>query len=378
MQLPVLSDADVLPPLYSRWFGEFLPGPIPRETNATCDDCAMCLPEGERPVGRQLAFDPDVKCCTFTPVLHNYLAGFLLTDDDPSLDAGRASVLRRVESGENVTPLGIGRSPRDQMALEHAGPSDAFGRHPDLRCPHYLLESGMCGIWKYREATCATWFCKHLRGSVGFRFWRRSLQLISAIENQLSAWCMVELEPGETSIVRTFAPIEGQAVRSDVFSEGAFDGRPSEAAQRANWGAWHGREREYFERCASLVAELSWSDVRDIGGLNMSICERLVRDGYRDLVTESLPDRLRLADMHVLGSSDAAVRLVTYSKFDPLDVPRPVVDALHYFDGRPTGEAIGAAEKQVGQELDPLVFVRLADFGILEDVSEPEPAPPRL
>ena len=32
-----------LPPLYHAWMADLLTGPIPRESNATCHDCAMCV-----------------------------------------------------------------------------------------------------------------------------------------------------------------------------------------------------------------------------------------------------------------------------------------------------------------------------------------------
>lgn len=34
----------MLPPLYAAWMEQVLPGPIPVETQATCQQCAMCPP----------------------------------------------------------------------------------------------------------------------------------------------------------------------------------------------------------------------------------------------------------------------------------------------------------------------------------------------
>src|SRR5262245_36081364 len=90
-----------LPPLYQRWVRELLDGPVPRETEATCDNCAM-LVEG----GVAAGFNTDTKCCTFLPELHNFLVGAILADDDPAFATGRASVRARVARRVAVTPLG--------------------------------------------------------------------------------------------------------------------------------------------------------------------------------------------------------------------------------------------------------------------------------
>src|ERR1044071_2985933 len=87
-------EASDLPTLYARWAAALLSAPIPRETEATCDDCAMVSSDPET-----IAFRHDTKCCTFTPVLPNFLVGAVL--DEPSIEA-------RIATGLAVSPLGLG------------------------------------------------------------------------------------------------------------------------------------------------------------------------------------------------------------------------------------------------------------------------------
>src|ERR1700719_3036940 len=91
-----------LPPLQERWMSDLLGGAIPAETRATCDDCAMCnhLEPGVE------SFDPGVKCCTYVPVLANFLVGQVLADPDDRTAVGRASVEARIAKRTAVTPLG--------------------------------------------------------------------------------------------------------------------------------------------------------------------------------------------------------------------------------------------------------------------------------
>jgi hypothetical protein len=62
---------------------------------------------------------------------------------------------------------------------------------------------------------------------------------------------------------------------------------------------------------------------------------------------------------------DAEVAVVVgYSALDPLRVPRVLLDALAAFDGRPTGEILGALAEE-GIEMEAALATRLADFGVL-------------
>ncbi|HET9234949.1 MAG TPA: hypothetical protein VFP10_12480, partial [Candidatus Eisenbacteria bacterium] len=70
-----------LPPLYAAWMEKILPGKIPSENNATCDNCAMCAPEDQTPQSSGFFFDPHVKCCSYLPELYNFLVGGILADE---------------------------------------------------------------------------------------------------------------------------------------------------------------------------------------------------------------------------------------------------------------------------------------------------------
>lgn len=50
-----------LPPLYAGWIGDLLGGPIARESQATCENCAM-LPEAGEHQPSELFFNAETKC----------------------------------------------------------------------------------------------------------------------------------------------------------------------------------------------------------------------------------------------------------------------------------------------------------------------------
>jgi len=93
--------ASALPPLYETWMARALPGPIPAETRAPCQQCAMCPPNAGAAAAPSSPdyFNPQTKCCTYLPQLPNFLVGRILADETPEMERGRASVGQRIHKG---------------------------------------------------------------------------------------------------------------------------------------------------------------------------------------------------------------------------------------------------------------------------------------
>lgn len=359
---------EVLPPLYAGWMAELLPGPIPRESRATCDSCAM-VPPVEQHDSREHYFSPAIKCCTYVPTLRNFLVGRILADSDPTSEAGRATVINRIASRIGVTPLGMAQSPVFNLLYERAGIS-AFGRNQTLVCPHYVADSGRCGIWRHRESTCATWFCKHVRGDVGFNFWRRSLQqLLVAIEEELCRWCVVEMDLDDDTLRHLFAAASDSAEPDSLTGE-SLDNRIDRNSYDQIWGKWAGREQEFYMACALLVDRLTWQDVLAISGSEVRALARLTEQAYRQLTSVEPVPALRVGAMQLVQITHEAARVITYSEYDPVDMPRTLLELLHYFDGRPTEEVLNAIEREKGVRLDPALVRKLMDFALLVPLNQ--------
>ena len=353
-----------LPPLYAGWMLDALPGAIPRETAATCDDCAMCAAPAER-ADAPVWYDPATKCCTYLPVLPNYMVGGLLDDPDASPE-GRASVEARIDAGVGVSPLGLERTPVYAM-LYREGRHQVFGQARSMRCPHYLEATGGCGVWRWRESTCATWFCKYVRGATGREFWERLHEMLGAAERALARWCVLRLEPGARALEALFPAVHGTAdLGTPALDAAAVDGRVDPAAYRARWGAWAGREREMYRQAAALVAALSWADVLAIGGAELALRARLTRAAWDALVSDTLPDRVRLgAQVKFTQIGRRTVRVDGYSGIDELSIPRALFDLLPEFDGRPTAEILEHVRQERRVRLEPALVRKLVDFGVL-------------
>ena len=351
----------VLPPLYARWMDALLGESIPPETRATCEDCAMCAPEGAADEAT-LYFSPRVKCCTYQPRLANFLVGRALEDKDFAFSAGRATLERRIAGGVGVTPLGLETSAAYGLLYQHG--SEGFGRADSMRCPHYLEEGGgRCGIWRHRNSICATWFCKHERGATGLAFWERLRDLLQAVERDLAAWCVLEAGLNADAIGALFAFRKPE--ERDSLSVADLDGKADPKVARKLWGAWLGREREFYRECAGRVSPLTWEDVLRISGPVVGAHARVARQAFEALLRDELPERLTTGPFQIVSTGREGVRVVSYSGNDPLDLAPGVLDVLPFFDGRPTAEALGTIRRELGIRVEKDLVRKLADFEIL-------------
>jgi len=322
-------------------------------------------PTAEDDDGEALYFHPDTKCCTYIPELPNFLVGRILTDEDPALAPGRASVERRIDERIGVTPLGLQRPPVHLLLYQH-GSQSGFGRAVSLRCPHYRTDTGgTCGIWRHRNGVCSTWYCKHTRGATSQRLWHALDQLMVIVERSLTRWCLLQLDVDGEVLARLLprgADREGQGVPIDAES---LDGTVAGGAYAALWGAWLGRERELYRRAAALVGALAWPDVARIGGASVEAFARIVVHEQHALGQSSLPRRLTVGTFQAVAVGRERVRVVTYSPYDPLELPRLLLEALPYFDGRPTRQALRRIREERGLNIQPSLVRRMLDFGLL-------------
>jgi hypothetical protein len=339
------------PALYGSWIEELLGAPVDEEPRSTCSDCPLCSPDQTIPAAQ---FHPDARCCTNIPEIPNFLVGATLRDPNPALETGRKSLLERLHRQGAATPLGLGRAPSDNLRYAEAG--NYMGKRVDLVCPHYVTETSTCGIWPHRNAVCSTWFCRHERGAVGYASWSAIKELLLVIERELALWCAVELELGplamRTLLGRPRDPKDRQLV---------LEGAQWEAA----WGPWLHRQEAYFIECAERVAELSWTDILNLTSAEVRARAEYLRLHHVQSGTPGVPDTLVVGQHQVLAIGAEAKLLSTYSPYDPIAIPTVLSSVLHYFDGRPTTEALQAIADERGVSIQGDLLQQLMDWGVL-------------
>lgn len=346
-----------LPTLHAGWLYTLtsLRNPAP-EARATCADCVMCA--GVTRSGSRVEFSPDVKCCSYVPHLTNFVVGRALAG------AGRATLEARIGRRAGVTPLALGLSPED-LRRTTAARAD-FGTAPTVRCPHFVEESQGCGIWESRNAVCSTWFCQHERGEVSQRFWHAVRDLLVAVEERMARLC---LERGGLpadqvrAVLAHRTAMQAAVARANAGEDPAVDGdvEDSPALHARLWGAWQGREAEWFGRCADIADAVGDSELRSLVADTPELVEN-VRARLDDLSRHDLPERLRFAPGPDSEATTDVLRLVGYSPFDPLVLPADLEPALWTLDGRTVADALS----DVGRDgrLDEDLLGRLHDFRV--------------
>jgi Fe-S-cluster containining protein len=324
-----------LPPLYRRWVDQILKQDIYSEPRATCDDCAMCSAV-HPPATQDKYFNPNVKCCSYHPPLPNFLIGAIIADDDSSLTEVKEQFLERIMKFV-ITPLGI--TAPSMVTLYNV--FKPFGQYEHLLCPFYLNHSGgRCGIWKYRNSVCSTYFCKHERGGVGSRFWDKLKMMLRYAEKGLAKYCADQL------------PV--------IIPENASDIREK------TWGNWAFREAEFFQNCWNIVRPLGWDDVVKIGGTELERSVNEFKSQFKAMQSKALPEALKINYLFRYEEVEEGLsRVWGYSKYNPIDVPTNIVQVLEYFDGRPNSEVLNRIKSEKAITIDNNVLQKLSDYEIL-------------
>ncbi|MCC6901744.1 MAG: hypothetical protein IT377_22425 [Polyangiaceae bacterium] len=355
-RLPVHTPKGRLETLLSGLIGHELPD----EPRATCSDCAMASPEV--PEGDDAHFHPRLKCCTFIPLLPNFLVGEVLASKDAR--EGRKRLERRIAQRRGVSPLGVAPS-RAERSAEGELDDASFGRAKGHVCPYLDAKDGRCSIWRQRNSVCTTWFCKHSRGAVSLRFWEAVKEALSVLERALAEHCVLILDAGKTLCLATLA----SESRGDRPTRAHRDDELDEHVHRKLWGAWGGREKELFVRSAQLVSALSPGDVLGLGGAPLSLALERVRRAREALVSPRPLAKLRsepAATFQLVGSD--ALALSSYRLFDPLEAPKAILEVLPLFDGRPTAQVLRQVRRRTGLEIDAATLRELVDFEILREI----------
>ena len=327
-------------------------------------------PKPGEPEGAQAVYFTDVKCCTYQPLVHNFLTGGVLGDDSAEAAPGRAVLESMIESRNGVTPLGVGGTPA--YWLLYGSAPDGFGNSAELLCSFFEKSTGRCGIWLHRDSTCATWFCKHDRGAVGLAYWRELQSWLRTAERAVAWHCALELGL-DTEALRHLCENTGLETRGKQAP--GLDGRANPKNHRRRWGKLEGREREFYKSCAAIAAGLDHVQVEALMGAEGKLRTRILREAdaaMHDFAPPLVP--LRLGRFKHLVAPPGKVRLTTYRQYDPIDVPVTAFVGLDQFDGRPTADVLASLEAGQAAALGSPVIRKLTDFELLvpaDAASEP-------
>jgi hypothetical protein len=294
------------------------------------------------------------------PVLPNFLIGEILLDPICEKTGGAERIRTRIQSRVGVKPHGILAPATTNLLYRHS--AHLFGRHSAIVCPFLDREYGACTIWRQRNATCATWHCKHERGARGYARWRLLHALLTTIERDLATWCLREGDLDVSSLADAFPPLilngdEGRLGASDL------DATVCELLWRQTWGRWADDPEAWYIACAERVRALDAEGLRAAVGPEVLPRAKLVAMATEEL-SSPMPDAMRAGPCQVMPLEAGMLQVVTYSEHDPLELPAEVFGVLARFDGRPTRAVLAELEGE-GVELHEDILRTLLDYRAL-------------
>ena len=228
-----------VPALWQRILPEdFFHLKFPTEHFSSCQSCPQIEARG---------FGASHKCCTYLPLIPNFMMGYALEDNRS------ASAIRRLIETRYMTLEGSHISPiayRDSL-LENA--RGLFGKSEKIRCPLIDETNGSCGAYAYRNSVCSTFFCDNLHGAQGSHFWEKVQSLVGQVETAVAQWCMTRLG---FDLDRYFMVFENWSQRIDDTYD-AKTGGWSECFLRELHQDFYGKEAEFYRACAKELSDFS-------------------------------------------------------------------------------------------------------------------------
>ncbi len=175
----------MIPEILAQYLPQELKKPVV-ETTANCNDCYKTKKTSPAP-----HFDPVSKCCTYYPHIPNFLVGALL-ENPLKYPLFHAQFKKLVLNKEYVLPVGV-CAPAHYQYLYNKKEWYDFGNRPDLICPFYIPQGGLCGVWEFRSHECATFYCVSDHGKKGEEHWTKVRDHLHIIELTISQEAILQM-----------------------------------------------------------------------------------------------------------------------------------------------------------------------------------------
>lgn len=327
----------------------------PSEQLADCDNCSMCPPKSGASEHEKY-FSPNTKCCTLYPILPNYLVGAIL--EDPATP--KQTRQEMTNAIENKTAYPHGLFPTNDYILDFdARKVDAFGKDESLKCPYYINDGGLCGIFPHWNSTCSTYHCRYEAGKDGKALWDASREYLVDAENTLAKYCLKELGFSDTII-------NSKDADHQLAVLAAKTGKSMTHAE--SWATWNGSEISLYKECAKIVRTLDANTLKTLMGANGKEREQDLQAAIAQLKNPTIPARLKMNDTLIIEWEDAAKTNAIMHARSPIRVPAIVIAIIGLFDTTRDNETvIKTAKTQYNADLDPEFITYLYRHDVLAD-----------
>lgn len=243
-----------LPQIYSTLLPREILEFEPFEKKATCDSCAMSRPKyrGKTP------YRSDLKCCTFHPLLANYLVGAIFLD--PAAQEAQKILRDKILRREYALPIGMAAPLTYQVEFNNREIGD-FGQREDWLCPYYNKANGLCHVWKSRGVVCTTFFCKSSYGKTGLKFWDSLSNYLWYVELALLEEALVMLDFSPRQIMELL-----DYHNRHEASEEELTPVLEERKARELWNGYYEDQEGFYKKCFDIVANIDKKSFHEMLG----------------------------------------------------------------------------------------------------------------
>jgi Fe-S-cluster containining protein len=233
-----------MPAVYERFFPKSFWNSSVEETKATCGQC----------IEAPKKYDHDLKCCTFWPVIPNYIVGAILQSKDEKYKEAQEIILKHIQQHRWNLPIGL-IAPSDYQVDFKKKKTEIFGRDEKFLCPYYSKSGNNCSLWLYRGSVCTSFFCHSSYKKKGQNFWHKYENYFSYLEMGISQEILVykDYSPRDVSDQVDMLMLEKKIKLTDE-------------KYKKIWKHNFGREREFYIEAAQFADAMPKSQVNEILG----------------------------------------------------------------------------------------------------------------
>jgi hypothetical protein len=200
-----------LPEFYSDFLSQDLLSLPIDEKAITCHQCLQ-VPQ----------FKPQLKCCTFHPILPNYLVGQILLQEAKQPSFISAVLKHKISCKNEVYPIGVA-VPAEYKNSYPEPDQPGFGQRQELLCPYFDKKNLNCGIWQNRGSVCTSYFCQSSKGSQGLEFWSRLGDYLHLVEMALAQEVLAQMGFSALQINQQLDLLQGESLDPEGLWNGYSD-----------------------------------------------------------------------------------------------------------------------------------------------------------
>ncbi|GAB4278224.1 MAG: hypothetical protein Kow0068_01730 [Marinilabiliales bacterium] len=323
--------AEYLPILYDGLLPDFFYLDIEKEKIADCKNCIMLKPEKTEPELQY--FSEQTKCCTYFPVIPNYLAGYILKEMNNT--EGFKLLKKIIDNNSGVTPKNIS-PPKPYKLLYNKGKKDFFGKAESMKCPFYDNISGFCSIWDARTAVCSTFFCRYNYGYFGERFWLFVQEYLIKTEDILSDYALYKSGIISETIIND---------NNDELLAEDIDNKPT-IKEINQWKNIKMSKYDFYIQTYQIIKSLTKEDFKRMMGFTSDYLIEKIKNAYNNFKQIELPEFLKFnSENSIYPAQDNNINITTSAGV--FNINPTVLQVLLKFNGqKSTNDIIKELEEQ--------------------------------